>query len=301
MLVSILKISFPIITLIIALINLGLQHRWKDKRTKKHKIIKRFLIFSMVLTALLSIVFIKISENEFKQILNNQINLRIEAEARDSLARKQRDRLENRLTNIEKKFEPFVMMGKRIYPKKSSEEALNNILIDLNNLANSIKKTEARLNSNLISSISIEGRLTCSLVDNATLPPSEVEFYPIGDANAYFEGLIGRVRMNFQSPIQFKKIGYDKVTIINNFVIINDGILEGRPFDFLTNYDKLILPFITVVYGKSFSKMKVLEVTININGKIVWYSSWQYDVDFQPSPLFNIPLNEFHKKILVPE
>ena len=152
--------------------------------------------------------------------------------------------------------------------------------------------------SNYIKSLRIEVRLTCSLKKNASLPPSQAEFIPVGDANAYFDGSAGRVRCEFQSPVYFRNIGSDKITIINNFTMRPGGILEGRPFKYLNNFEKLILPIITIVYGDSFDKMTLLELTIEINGKQEWYKSWIYDDQFKVSPVFNVPLQEFHKIIL---
>jgi hypothetical protein len=305
MLLFILKITFPILTLIIAFIKLELQNKWKDKRRKKYKLIKRSLQLSMVLTAILSIVLMLTSESKFNLILKNQSILitqmeksKIAAEEREALAVNQRENLEILFLKFEKQIIPFIEIGTKHYPNKSTEQALAKTLDDLKNTTHKIVPVEERLNSIKINSLRIEGRLTCNLIKDSELPPSEVEFLPISDANSYLEGLAGRVRINFQSPVIFKNIGNNKITIINNFIMNQNEILVGRPIEYLKNFDNLLLPFITIVYGKSFDKMILLEVTIEINGKQTWYSSWPYDAKFNLGPVFSIPLLEFHKKIL---
>jgi len=305
MFLLILKTVFPVLTLAIAFINLELQNKWKNSRTKKHKLIKRSLIYLMVFTALLSIVFVLISESEFNQLLENQSNLitqtensKIAAEEREALAINQRERLEIQFSKLEKQIVPFVEWGTRFYPNESVDTALAKILDDLNSIAHKIEKSEELLNPNKINSLKVEARLTCNLMKDAELPPSEAEFYPVSDAHSYLEGIAGRVRINFQSPVYFKNIGDNKITIINNFIMNPGGILEGRPFEYLKNFENLILPFITIIYGKSFERINLLEVTIEINGKQAWYSSWQYNNEFNVGPVFSIPLQEFHKKIL---
>ncbi|MCK4654465.1 MAG: hypothetical protein KAU01_08465 [Candidatus Cloacimonetes bacterium] len=179
MFLLILKIVFPILTLAIAFINLELQNKWKDSRTKKHKLFTKGLIYLMVFTAILSIVFVLISESEFNQLLENQSNLItqtensiIAADERESLAINQREKLEIHLLKLEKQIVPFVEWGTLYYPNESAEKALVKILDDLNSIAHKIEKSEERLNLNKIYSLKVEGRLTCNLMKDAELPPS---------------------------------------------------------------------------------------------------------------------------------
>ena len=151
--------------------------------------------------------------------------------------------------------------------------------------------------SRSIYSITVEVRLTCDLKEGAELPPSEVNFIPIGDSHAYFQGTPGKIRLNFKSPVYFRKQGGNKIIVTNNFSLDSGSYLQNRPFESLKNYDYLSVPVVTVVYGKSLAKFTLLEISLTINGKDVWYSSYKYDIPFKQVPRFEIPLTALHEKL----
>jgi hypothetical protein len=78
-----------------------------------------------------------------------------------------------------------------------------------------------------IQSIMIEGRLICDLKAGAELPPAEVPFLPMGDANAYLEGYAGKVRLDFVSPVRFRRQDDDHIVVINRFLFRTALICRG--------------------------------------------------------------------------
>ena len=148
-----------------------------------------------------------------------------------------------------------------------------------------------------IQSITIEVRLTCNLKDGAELPPAEVPFVPVGDSHAYFKGPAGTARLEFKSPVNFRRQETNKIVVINDFALESGSVLQHKPLEVLKNYSILSVPVVTVVFGRSFEKITLLEVSLIVNGEDIWYGSYKYDVPFQVGPRFEIPLNELHKKL----
>jgi hypothetical protein len=148
-----------------------------------------------------------------------------------------------------------------------------------------------------IQSISIEVRLTCDLKEGAEIPPAEVRFMPIGDSDSYFKGPPGARRLEFKSPVRFRRQDPNKIMVINRFSLDSGSELLHNPLAVLKNYEILSVPVITVVYGKSLQKFTLLEVVLTVNGEDIWYGSYKYDVPFQVGPRFEVPLVELHKKL----
>lgn len=151
-------------------------------------------------------------------------------------------------------------------------------------------------NATVISSMSVEARLTCDIRPEAELPPSEVEFYPLGESHVTLKGPGGHYRLSFQSPVRFIVQPPSKIAVLNHFGL-DDGTLQGRSMDSLLSYDSLSVPIVTVVYGKACKRMRLLEVTLFLNGDIFWSGRWTYDDPFPGGSRFEIPLDELHKRI----
>lgn len=141
-----------------------------------------------------------------------------------------------------------------------------------------------------IHSITVEVRLTCDLKGGVELPPGEVPFMPVSDAAAYFDGPAGRARLAFVSPVIFRRIEGDRIVVINRFALESASDLIGRPRAHLANYSSAKIPVMTIVWGKALEKIRLLEVTVSLNGADPVYQSFQYDVPFQEGPVFDVPL-----------
>jgi hypothetical protein len=149
----------------------------------------------------------------------------------------------------------------------------------------------------VIQSLSIEARLTCDLKDGEELPPSEVPFVPVGDANAHLEGPAGDVPITFVSPVRFRHQGTNEVVVINEFAAGGSSAVMQRPVKSLQTYQRLKVPAVTIVWGKSMGKMKLFEVSLRVNGNDVWYYPYKLDSPFQEGPVFAIPLDSLKEKL----
>lgn len=148
-----------------------------------------------------------------------------------------------------------------------------------------------------VQSILVEVRLTCTVRPDSELPPDEVNFIPVGDSHAYLEGSAGNVRLSFQSPVRFRRLDNDRLVVTNRFVLDSGSEVIARPLGVLQNYRNLLVPVITVVWGRSLQNIKLLEVSLFVNGQGPLYGSWNYDVPFQESPRFSVDFGQFTDRL----
>jgi hypothetical protein len=119
----------------------------------------------------------------------------------------------------------------------------------------------------LIQSISVKTRLTYELRDEAEVPPAEVPFTTVGDANSYLVGPDGNVRLDFISPVGFRMRTDGRIVVINHFSLQSSSDLYGSPVKNLKNFDFLAIRFITADYGSSLEKMVSFEAFFAVNGQ----------------------------------
>ena len=149
-----------------------------------------------------------------------------------------------------------------------------------------------------IRSLTLEVRLTCVVkASHGELPPDEVPFMPVGDANAYLEGPAGRQRLTFSSPVRFRRLSDGRIVVINRFALDPAGDLINQPTLVLANYQNVIAPVITIVWGAEFEKFTLLELSLSLNGADPVYYSWSYDAPFQVGPVFTVAFDNFKKKL----
>ncbi len=148
-----------------------------------------------------------------------------------------------------------------------------------------------------IESLVVEGRLTCTQKSGTQLPPPKVEFLPVGGGFAELTGSGGSIRMQFISPVLFRRVDPDLTVIINRYEMRSSEVLVGRPSEQLKKYANLTLPFITVTFGDLFEKIRQLEVIVILNGNEKWYGCYEYDTDFLKGPSFQVSLSELHNKL----
>ena len=147
-----------------------------------------------------------------------------------------------------------------------------------------------------INSVLIELRATCSLKKGVNAPPGEYTFISVGDANSYFINPSGKFKIEFLSPIKFRQLENGNIVIINRFITNNASDLLNRPISFLSTFDTLNVPIITVIYGKDFEKLYSVELALRVNDEDLWYESWKYNIDFQSATL-QIPLDNLKLKL----
>lgn len=147
-----------------------------------------------------------------------------------------------------------------------------------------------------ISSILIELRTTCSLKHGAKPPPTEYTFIPTGDANSYFTNQSGKFKVDFLSPVKFRRLDNDNIVIINRFMTNTGSDLLNKPISFLSTFDSLHVPIISVSYGKDFDKLYSVELSLRVNDEDIWYESWQYNMNFQSGSM-HISLDNLKLKL----
>lgn len=143
----------------------------------------------------------------------------------------------------------------------------------------------------------VESRLTCVLNSAVELPPGEVNFMPIGGgSDARLRGSAGEQVLRFVSPVRFREHS-GSITVINRFALASGSELIGRPIAAVRGFAELRLPIVTVVYASACTRMRLLEVSLRLNGQDVWYAQWQYDVAFEKGPVFTVPLAGLHARL----
>lgn len=165
-------------------------------------------------------------------------------------------------------------------------------------IVNPIEKESKIKKSKVIQSIMLEARLTCDLKEGAELPPAEVPYLPMSGADCFLEGPPGKVRLDFVSPVRFRRQDDNNMVIINRFSLPNGSDLFGRPLEVLKGYKGVSIAIQTIVWGKSFKTMKFVEASMSINGEDMWY--YHYDVNnvpFLEGPVFALPLDSLHQRI----
>jgi len=113
---------------------------------------------------------------------------------------------------------------------------------------------------------------------------------PIGEADAHLEGSAGRSTLTFVSPVRFRRIEDDRIVVINRFGLSSSSDLLGAPLERLAGFETLLIPVITIVWGRSFEMITLFEATMTINGEPAWSYTYPIEAQFQEGPHFIIPL-----------
>jgi len=290
------------IILVIGLAQFGLDYTNLGQISHWKKVIKYCLICSMILFAIIQVITIVNDKSQttetidFLKKLEQQANEdKILAQEREALAVENRKRIEDRLIHLENIFDPFILYSTSKYPNLGTEKALDSLIKEISKIKSSIDNSNLEHN-NGIKSLLIEARLICTLKNGEELPPEEASFLPVGDSHAYFEGITSE-RIEFISPVYFRNLNDNKINVINRFTLKPGSTLENQSIEYLKNFKTLSVPIVTIIYGSSFEKFLLLEISIKVNGEQIWYSSWQYNEKFKVGPRFSIPLKDFHDKL----
>jgi hypothetical protein len=129
--------------------------------------------------------------------------------------------------------------------------------------------------------LSVEVRLTCDLKEGEHIPENEVPWFPIDGATAELRGNAATAPLQFISPVIFRRQAKNEIVVINRFAIAGDSDIHGHPVSSLSTYEQLIVPVQTIVYARSFSRFRLAEASLTVNGKDVWYYPWKTEGEFQ--------------------
>ncbi|MDP2981722.1 MAG: hypothetical protein Q8O92_00140 [Candidatus Latescibacter sp.] len=140
------KIISPILVLILTLVQFYIDHRWKDRRTKKYKYAKILfivIIFVAVVFTIITTVIDYQNEQNTKKQLDDLKKLTIltdlNAVHREKQAISERESLKIKLVDLQDKLDPFLEIAKSKYPRLPTEEALKYLSQEIENIK---QKTE---------------------------------------------------------------------------------------------------------------------------------------------------------------
>jgi len=148
-----------------------------------------------------------------------------------------------------------------------------------------------------VQSIVVEARLTCDLKQGAELPPSEVPYIPISGADCFLEGSPGKFRLDFVSPVRFRRQDDDRIVVINRYALQPNSDLYGRPIEILKSFKIIFVAVQTIVFGKALKTMNFFESSMTINGRDVWYYRYDLNAPFQEGPVIRLPLDSLAKRL----
>lgn len=174
MMISI-KILAIAITALLGLLQIGLEYKWKDRRTKKHKKIRSLLIALMIIGSLTavflviyddresekqiqSLTFLQISAEKSAKDAKYQIsslsNLKLsadkaalEAEKREHKAQEDRIRIQSELDKINDQMKPLIDIATANYPNLSTDNALKQLTDRIKTIDASLVNTKKELES----------------------------------------------------------------------------------------------------------------------------------------------------------
>lgn len=145
-----------------------------------------------------------------------------------------------------------------------------------------------------IRTIKIEFRLTMTIRDGVELPPSSVDFMPIGSgSDAQFIGPSGPFTLSYVSPTVFRRLESNRIVVINIFTLGSASELMGRPIASLGSLEQLHAPGVTIGANHAlFDTMTLAEASVSVNGRSPWYYAWKLPqgAKFQPGPILKFPL-----------
>lgn len=169
----IIKIIAIIITTASGLLQIGLEYRWRDKRTKFHKSIRSLLIVLMVIGSITavtlliyddkdskeqikSLTFLKNSAEKSAKDAESQINsltiLRLnaertalEAEKRELKAQEDRSKIQGELDKINEQMKPLLDIAVAKYPNVSADKALRQLAERINSIEAETVNTKKEL------------------------------------------------------------------------------------------------------------------------------------------------------------
>jgi hypothetical protein len=148
----------------------------------------------------------------------------------------------------------------------------------------------------VLQSLTLEARLTCTIRSGIELPPEKVDLLAWFGGDATLRGAPGDVILKLMSPVYFQRTGTDRLVVINRFVLPEDSHLRFRPVALLGSYSELLIPITTVVntYAQALDRVRLLEVSIRVNGGDPDYQRYSYDVSFEVGKTltFTIPLRQ---------
>ena len=129
-----LKLLAPLVMLVIAVLRFTLQHRWRDKRTRKYKRTTTGLVCLFVVGFLITVSIVvqdhRTSEQQDRrliELLDAAETQAEEAEKREVEAKQERAMLQTEIGSLQSRLDPFVKIAQARYPEVNSDSALEQL------------------------------------------------------------------------------------------------------------------------------------------------------------------------------
>ena len=135
------KIIAMLLTTGAGLLQIGLEYRWHDKRTKKHKRVRSSLILLMIVGFLTASILVTYDDRQSEKQIQTLTDLKNgseraakDAEKRESRAVEDRERIKEELTELQEQIKPVVKLATEKYPTLDVKSALVKLADDVQDL-----------------------------------------------------------------------------------------------------------------------------------------------------------------------
>lgn len=126
-----LNIVAPILICLIYLLQQFVEYKWHDKRTRKHKIIRQFLIFLIVILGGISIYTAIDQENNSKNLTNDIDEIKRNSEKTILVSEEREKKAQQDRDDIKSLLKPFIEISQTKYPSLDTTSALNRLIKDI--------------------------------------------------------------------------------------------------------------------------------------------------------------------------
>jgi len=143
----------------------------------------------------------------------------------------------------------------------------------------------------------VETRFTTTPKTGVKLPPVEVPILGHFGAHAGLEGPAGRVRLDLANLIRYRQQDDGSLVVINRFALSPSSDLYQRPIEALGNYRTLDVSLNTPDFEQGISTVRLVEVTMTVNGQDVWHGALTPGVSFNKGQRFELPLDKLKAQL----
>lgn len=197
------KLLAPFITLIIAILQLLLNYKWRDKRTKKFKR-GHFLLFLLLIVAAFSSGLIIYIDDNREETLNRQLNLiTLQNDSLKTLV----NRIEQEIVKVNVSLEPFVNFAKQRFPEQDTKEALEKLAGELKELRRDVTELKPfKLNQKFKKLLSLKLENLIQFEKDLGFEKVEIEFVLFPQQTPEASELVQFMRLVFKASERDTKI-----------------------------------------------------------------------------------------------
>lgn len=128
-----------------------------------------------------------------------------------------------------------------------------------------------------IQSLLIESRITCTLIEGATVQQGDSPFILMRDVSDVLQGPAGVFKLTLGQTLNVWRQEDNRVILTNRYFVPPDSDLIGRSVQVLDSMDKLVIHPAFPGLEKSLDKVTFVEITAKLNGKPSWHFSTPID------------------------